>query len=98
ADDLRIKTTDATGSTVVDRNVAENLPLNGRSFQTLIQLTPGVVQTPSEGQFSVNGQRGTSNYWMIDGVSANFGMSTNEVQGSSSAGAVPGFSAQGGTN
>jgi hypothetical protein len=98
ADDLHINTTDATVSTVVDRNFAENLPLNGRSFQTLIQLTPGVVQTPSEGQFSVNGQRGTSNYWMIDGVSANFGMSANEVQGSSSAGAVPGFSSQGGTN
>ncbi len=44
----------------------------------------------------MNGQRGTSNYWMIDGVSANFGMSV--VQGSSSGGAAPGFSAQGGTN
>ena len=93
-----VNTENAAVSTVVDRQFAENLPLNGRSFQSLIELTPGVVQTPSEGQFSVNGQRGTSNYWMIDGVSANFGMSTNQVQGSSSAGAVPGFSAQGGTN
>src|SRR5713226_6447447 len=92
---LNINTTDATVSTVVDRNFAENLPMNGRSFQTLIELTPGVVQTPSEGQFSVNGQRGTSNYWMIDGVSANFGMSANGgVQGSATGGAVPGFSQQ----
>src|SRR5712692_5257681 len=91
--------TDASVSTVVDRQFAENLPLNGRSFQTLIELTPGVVQTPSEGQFSVNGQRGTSNYWMVDGVSANFGMSANGgVQGSTTGGAVPGFSQQGGTN
>ena len=49
ADDLHINTTDATVSTVVDRQFAENLPLNGRSFQTLIELTPGVVLTPSSG-------------------------------------------------
>src|SRR5260370_42204744 len=42
-----INTTDATVSTVVDRQFAENLPMNGRSFQTLIQLTPGVVFTPT---------------------------------------------------
>src|SRR5437868_3837639 len=33
-----VNTTDATVSTVVDRQFAENLPLNGRSFQTLIDL------------------------------------------------------------
>ena len=98
ADQNNINTTDASVSTVVDRQFADNLPLNGRSFQTLIELTPGVVQTPSEGQFSVNGQRDTSNYWMIDGVSANFGISASQGQGSGAAGAVPGFSQQGGTN
>src|SRR6266849_7526688 len=75
ANDLKINTTDATVSTVVDRQFAENLPMNGRSFQTLIQLTPGVVLTVvnnnDTGQFSVNGQRASSNYWMVDGVSAN---------------------------
>src|SRR6266702_3605956 len=45
ANDLHINTTDAGVSTVVDRQFAENLPLNGRSFQTLMQLTPGVVLT-----------------------------------------------------
>src|SRR5262249_17304817 len=45
ADSLNINTTDATVSTVVDRQFAENLPMNGRSFQTLIELTPGVVLT-----------------------------------------------------
>src|SRR5258707_3230538 len=80
-DDLHINTTDATVSTVVDRQFAENLPLNGRSFQTLIQLTPGVVLTASSGydagQFSVNGQRASANYWTVDGVSANIGVSSN---------------------
>src|SRR6266851_4651457 len=56
-----VNTTDAAVSTVVDRDFAENLPMNGRSFQTLIQLTPGVVTVGTNGfdngQFSVNGQR-----------------------------------------
>ena len=34
--------------TVVDRNFVENLPLNGRSFQSLFELTPGVVLTRFE--------------------------------------------------
>src|SRR5258708_17718297 len=51
-DSLNINTTDATVSTVVDRQFAENLPMNGRSFQTLIQLTPGVVVVASNGSDS----------------------------------------------
>jgi hypothetical protein len=96
-----VDTTDATVSTVVDRNFAENLPMNGRSFQTLIQLTPGVVITTStnndEGQFSVNGQRATSNYWMVDGVSANVGISPYP-SGNGVGGTIGSFSALGGTN
>jgi len=102
ADDLHINTTDATVSTVVDRQFAENLPLNGRSFQTLIQLTPGVVLTPSTnydaGQFSVNGQRASANYWTVDGVSGNIGASPFLVPGNGVGGALGSFSALGGTN
>src|SRR5260370_24518440 len=42
-----INTESATVSTLVDRQFAENLPMNGRSFQTLIQLTPGARVTPT---------------------------------------------------
>jgi hypothetical protein len=97
----QVNTESATVSTVVDRNFAENLPLNGRSFQTLIQLTPGVVLTPSngfdQGQFSVNGQRASSNYWMVDGVSANIGTSAG-LPGNGPAGATGAYSVEGGTN
>jgi outer membrane receptor protein involved in Fe transport len=95
---------DAAVSTVVDRQFAENLPMNGRSFQTLIQLTPGVVLTPSTasdgGQFSVNGQRGASNYWMVDGVSANIGIGVFQSLSPSNglSGSIGSFSALGGTN
>jgi hypothetical protein len=97
-----VNTESATVSTVVDRDFAENLPMNGRSFQTLIQLTPGVVVIPSNvedtGQFSVNGQRGASNYWMLDGVSANIGIGASSNGGNGMAGAAGSFSALGGTN
>jgi hypothetical protein len=65
-------------STVIDRTYVENLPLNGRSLQTFILLSPGVVLTATafddQGQFSVNGQRADANYFTVDGVSANFGV------------------------
>lgn len=97
-----VETESAAVSTVVDRNFAENLPLNGRSFQTLIQLTPGVVLTANNGvdsgQFSVNGQRASSNYWMVDGVSANIGISVGQTTGNGLGGAIGSFSVFGGTN
>lgn len=98
-----INTTDASVSTVVDRQFAENLPLNGRSFQTLIYLTPGIVATPTSvttnGQFSVNGQRAASNYWMVDGVSANIGISAaSNSPGNGLGGAIGSTSALGTTS
>lgn len=97
-----VNTTDATVSTVVDRQFAENLPMNGRSFQTLIQLTPGVVLTANNGldtgQFSVNGQRASSNYWLVDGVSANIGISAGSTPGNGLGGALGSTSVLGGTN
>jgi hypothetical protein len=101
---INMNTTDGSVSTVVDRKFAEDLPLNGRSFQTLIQLTPGVIPTPvnslDEGQFSINGQRAAANYWMIDGVSANIGANSGASAAASEAmgGALGGLSSQGGTN
>jgi len=98
----QVNTTDATVSTVVDRQFADNLPLNGRSFQALIQLTPGVVLTANNGvdtgQFSVNGQRANANYWMVDGVSANIGINASYVAGSGLAGTLGSTSVFGGTN
>ena len=35
--------------TVVNQQFVQNLPLNGRSFQSLIGLTPGVVFVPTRG-------------------------------------------------
>ena len=97
-----VNTESATVSTVVDRQLAENLPMNGRSFQTLIELTPGVVPATSNsndgGQFNINGQRASSNYWMVDGVSANVGIAAFGNPGNGFSGSLGSFSAMGGTN
>ncbi len=95
--------------TVIDRTFVGNLPLNGRSFQDLILLTPGVsTQSPSgrtavgfglTGEFSVNGQRTESNNYVVDGVSANVGTSTGQgvTFYAGASGSLPGSTALGTT-
>lgn len=68
----------------------------------MIALSPGVVLTRAtadeQGQFSANGQRASANYFTVDGVSANTGVTANFSLGQAGAGALPGLSAAGGTN
>jgi hypothetical protein len=89
-------------STVVDQQFVKELPLNGRSFQTLFQLTPGTVIASTsyaeQGQFSVNGQRTNANYFQVDGVSANVGAAAGNSPGQSVGGSLPALTAGGGTN
>ncbi len=99
-----INTTDASVSTVVDRNFVQNLPLNGRSFQSLITVTPGTEVVPSQGQgssgeISVNGQRTEANYYTVDGVSVDTGatVSSSGAIGGGFSGATPQESALGTT-
>jgi Carboxypeptidase regulatory-like domain/TonB dependent receptor len=93
-----MNTTDATVSTVVDRQFVENLPLNGRSFQALIYLAPGVqINVTDQGQFAVNGQRGNANYFTVDGVSANVtSWYSVGLYSQASAGTLPATNIQGG--
>jgi hypothetical protein len=101
-DSFVLQTDSAAVSTVVDDQFVQNMPLNGRSFQSLIALVPGVVfvasSTEGPGQFSVNGQRSDANYFMVDGVSANFSSAPGCCLGQSLGGAIPGFTSGGGTN
>ena len=88
--------------TVVNRQFVENLPLNGRSFQSLFELAPGAVLTRTsfneQGQFSVNGQRANANYFTVDGVSANVGVSAGTSPGQAAAGGLPALTVLGGAN
>ena len=95
-----LDTSYATVSTLVDNRFVENMPLNGRSFSGLIELTPGVVLVPNnfyeQGQFSVNGQRPDANYLMVDGVSATLGTPAGANFGQGGTGQLPATSAFGG--
>jgi hypothetical protein len=93
-----VNTESAAVSTVIDQTYVKDMPLNGRSFQDLILLTPGIVtQSPQagaqlgqEGEFSVNGQRTESNYYTVDGVSANVGAAagSNMINGAGPTGSL----------
>jgi hypothetical protein len=97
-----VNTVNATVSTVVDHEFIDDMPLNGHTLNSLIALQPGVTVANAsiyqEGQFSVNGMRTDSNYFSVDGVSANFGVSPYVATGQGFGGVLPAMGANGGTN
>ncbi len=97
-----VDTESGSVGTVVSHEFLRELPLNGRSFNTLLLLTPGVVAVRSDGiqpgQFSINGQRSNANYFVVDGVSANFGVSPFGRLGQTGGAVAPAFNAYGGTS
>jgi len=54
----------------VDSLKIENVPINGRDFNSLLAITPGVQRAPGGGflAISINGSRTTSNNYFIDGL------------------------------
>ncbi|MGA2832660.1 MAG: TonB-dependent receptor [Terracidiphilus sp.] len=74
------------GQVVNEREIAE-LPLNGREYSQLVELTAGVVPSPSEigqgytqreGSFDVNGLRSVFNNFLLDGMDNNFYGTSNQ--------------------
>jgi len=53
----------------VDSLKIETVPLNGRDFNSLLAITPGVQRAPGGGflAVSINGSRTTSNNYFVDG-------------------------------
>jgi len=54
----------------VDSLKIETVPLNGRDFNSLLAITPGVQRAPGGGflAVSINGSRTTSNNYFVDGL------------------------------
>jgi Carboxypeptidase regulatory-like domain/TonB dependent receptor-like, beta-barrel len=73
-------TTDTLGGTLVASEV-KDLPVNGRDYTKLIYLNPGITGSPDQvtdspgsyGLFSMNGARGRSNNFLLDGTDMNDG-------------------------
>jgi hypothetical protein len=73
AQDTQVDTTDSTLNGVLENKAINELPLQGRDFQNLLPLHPGVQRTPGGGFQSItsNGNRPDDNNFFIDGATDN---------------------------
>jgi hypothetical protein len=77
----QVESTSNTLGGIIESTVVTNLPVNGRDYQKLIFLVPGVAGSPDQitdspgsfGVFSVNGARGRANNFLLDGTDMNDG-------------------------
>ena len=82
---------------VVDRQLVENLPLNGRDFGKLVALVPGATVEPSGvaaiqsgfEQFAINGNRDRSNNYTLDGTDNNDPFFNNSAFNQTGIGGAP---------
>src|SRR5258708_7151697 len=76
-----VETTSNDLGGVITAQTVENMPVNGRDYTKLIFLNPGVAGSPDQitdspgsfGEFSMNGARGRSNNYLLDGTDMNDG-------------------------
>jgi hypothetical protein len=77
----QVETTNDTLGGVLNADTIKDLPINGRDYTKLIYLNPGVAGSPDQitdspgsfGEFSMNGARGRSNNYLLDGTDMNDG-------------------------
>ena len=77
----QIETTSGTLGGTLTQETVKDLPINGRDYTKLIYLNPGVAGSPDQitdspgsfGEFSMNGARGRSNNYLLDGTDMNDG-------------------------
>ena len=70
----------ATGSTI-GSDAVTNLPIRGRNFTDLIQLTPGIVQESDRKGLVISGQRSINSNIAIDGADFNDALQGNQRGG-----------------
>jgi hypothetical protein len=77
----QVETTSAELGGTLTADTIESLPVNGRDYTKLVYLNPGVAGSPDQisdspgsyGTFSMNGSRGRSNNFLLDGTDMNDG-------------------------
>ena len=92
-----IETTRDVLGQVVERQLVNELPLNGRDFGKLVALTPGTTVDPSGvagtqggfGQFNINGNRDRSNNYTLDGTDDNDPYFNNSALNQAGIGGAP---------
>src|SRR3954463_2258129 len=76
-----VETTSTNLGGVLTASTVEDMPVNGRDYTKLIFMNPGVAGSPDQitdspgsfGEFSMNGARGRSNNYLLDGTDMNDG-------------------------
>ncbi len=65
-----VDTTNAELGGTLQSNIIDSLPMNGRNFQNLLQLTPGVMIYPGGTSYSesTNGLRSHENLYLVNGI------------------------------
>ncbi len=65
-----IDTTSATLGQTLDNQAISDLPVNGRNYQELLSLKPGIEAKPGggTGAYLTNGGRSEYNVWLLDGL------------------------------
>ena len=65
-----VETANATLGGTINHADINNLPLNGRNYQSLVDLRPGVMVQPGGGPWtqSTNNVRPDETGWMVDGI------------------------------
>ena len=71
AGSISLDTTTVTQTTILDAKTVADIPMNGRDFTQMIQLTPGYGGYSGGGYGSLNGTRANQMNWQIDGVDNN---------------------------
>src|ERR1700733_8475835 len=68
-----LNTTNAELGGSLSNQVTNDLPLNGRNFENLLDLRPGVVKYPGNAGWTqaTNGLRPHDNFFLVDGIDAN---------------------------
>src|SRR5437868_1293314 len=68
-----VETTNATLGGTLQNQVINDLPLNGRNFENLLDLRPGVSKYPGNSGWtqSTNGGRPHDNMFLVEGVNSN---------------------------
>ncbi len=90
----QLQTQTAEVADVLSSQAVNELPLNGRDYDQLALLEPGITHNPSnevanaaEGRFSSNGNLELQNYFSLDGVDNNTG--SENLQEQSVQGVIP---------
>ena len=73
AESALLETNSAELGGTIANQVINDLPLNGRNFENLLDLRPGVSKYPGNSGWtnSTNGGRPHDNYFMVDGINSN---------------------------